>query len=188
MVIDQLIERREESNATVVYAYFKGEDVDVQHYPVRLLAMLIKQLCWNLDTLPDEVLKFYHKYVRNARKPSFDDLQKVFITCAGHLARNFVVLDGLDECPRQYRKPILQFISTIGQWANVKVFVTSRIEPDVVDAFPRTSALRLGVIPFLVHNDVAEFVTHAVQTELSNIGAELQQEVIRTLTNKSNGM
>lgn len=161
----------------------------MQRLPTRVVSIFIKQLCRKMPELPDEVLNFYHKFTRDARKPHFEDLQSLFVRCVRHLKQVFVVLDGLDECPEEYRRPILEFICTIGTpGMNVKAFVTSRWERDIYHVFSRQGIARLEIQPAHVEKDIAEVVKHQVEAELSKISPDLQQEVIRTLTEKSGGM
>jgi hypothetical protein len=189
MVIDHLVERSKQANFTVAYVYLKGEDADIQHLPVRVVSMLIKHLCWKMPTLPEDVLDFYHRFTRDARKPLFEDLQSLFVKCTRHLEHVFIVLDGLDECPELYRRQILQFIRTVViPGMNVKAFVTSRWERDIYQTFSHHRVSRLPIQPADVKNDISDVVTHRVATELAHISPDLQKEVVHILTEKSGGM
>ncbi|KAL1969964.1 hypothetical protein VTN77DRAFT_7474 [Rasamsonia byssochlamydoides] len=189
MVIDHLTELSKQKDFTVAFAYLKGEDTDMQRLPVRVVSMFVKQLCLKMPALPDDVLNFYHKFTRDAQKPLFDDLQNLFIQCTRHFRQVFVIFDGLDECAETYRRPILEFICTVGtQCANVKVFVTSRWEHDIDHIFSRHRVLRLLIEPTNVKNDISEVVRYQVATELGHVNPDLQEEVIRILTEKSGGM
>jgi hypothetical protein len=179
------------SNCTIAYIYFKGEDAHTQHLPTptQVLSMLIAQLCWNLNTLPLDVLKSYREMVRNARKPQFKDLQNILIECARSLSKVVLVFDGVDECEEFYRKQILQFICTVGaHCANVKVFVTSRWMHDIAYTFSRLQALKIEIGRYRVIKDLAEVVRHRVETDLEHISRDLQLEVMQILTEKSSGM
>lgn len=161
----------------------------MQRLPSRVVSLLVKQLCWEMPVLPDSVLDFYHKFIRDARNPLFDDLQNLFIQCTHHFRQIFVIFDGLDECAEKYRRPISEFICTVGtQCANVKSFVTSRWERDIDHIFSRHRVLRLRIEPTNVNNDISQVVRHKVTTELGHISPDLQDEVIRILTAKSGGM
>lgn len=189
VAINHLRETSKSTEDTVIYTYFKGEDASMSCMPVQMMANLVKQLCWNIPHLPGSVIKFYHDFRMNAQRPSFDDLEYLFQKCSASFRRVFVVIDGLDECEEKYRKRILRFVTGIGvQSGNVKTFVASRGELDILRTFRRHRVLYMSSQHMSALQDIEEFVKHRVGTELNHIKHEVQEEVIKTLVENSKGM
>lgn len=174
--------------SVVAYTYIRGNDADMQNLPAQVLSIFIKQLCSCMDALPEEISKLYDKFKRNARKPHLSDLEKMFVECTKHLKKVFVVLDGLDECHERYRQPLLQFLCTTGHpFPNVKVFISSRREEDIANSFSG-KALEISLTKHCVMSDLEKVVRNRVSKDLKHLQLDLQQQVIETLIQKSNGM
>lgn len=189
MAINHLIERSKKTKDTVIYAYFTGEEANSQYSPTQMISSLIKQLCWGLPALPEPVIEFYNKFLMNGRKPSFSDLESIFLKCSKLFERVFIVLDGLDECEQKHRKTILNFVFDLGaQDKDVKIFVASRKLMDILHAFRRHKCLKVSSRDPLAQEDIAKLVKNRVATELSHIGPEVQELVIQTVIEKSKGM
>lgn len=186
MVIDQLKDRTKYPNYSVAYIYFKGEEVNTERLPSRVVSILVKQLCWNLQTLPEKTLQFFRDFQKNARQPTFEDLKSIFMDCAGHLDRVFVVLDAFDECEEKYRKQLSTFIREIvTHCTNVKVLVTSRWERDIEMSLEPPFSWEIGSEPST--EDIANFVRHRVTKEFKHITPDLQGKIINQLIDKSAG-
>jgi Cdc6-like AAA superfamily ATPase len=187
MVIDHFSQDSNQKNDAVAYVYIKGEDTTLRNSPDRIVSMLIKQLCWKLETLPDQTLDYYRQCKKDARLPVLDKLAAMFMECAGSLGRAVVVIDGLDECEEKCRKPLLNFVVATGQQSNSKVLVTSRWEWDIERAFCRIKSL---IIPDLSSDqkDIAKVVEYRVAKELGRFSLETQEYIIQQLVEKSNGM
>ncbi|KAH8691320.1 hypothetical protein BGW36DRAFT_388130 [Talaromyces proteolyticus] len=184
LVIDSLTKNDE----CTAYAYFKGEDKIMQQSTSQVLSMLVKQLCWNIDVLPHRVLELYQKLEKNARQPTFDDLKLLFTECVRHIGKVFVVFDGLDEFDERHRRQLLGFLCAEDtQQENVKFFVTSRWERDIKQAFIRCKYLKVESLS-RTQSDLEKVVRHRVTNELSYISPDLQEEVIKSLIEKSGGV
>lgn len=101
----------------------------------------------------------------------------------------FIVLDGLDACEGQCRKEILKLVCAYGDnSANVKIFVASRRDLDIVGTCRQPNVLHVRVGNPSVTKNIEKFVRHRVKTELGHVDAELQEYVIETLVKSSNGV
>lgn len=187
MIIDHLGRDSDQNDYTVAYVYIKGEDANLRSSPDRVVSMLIKQLCWKLETLPDKCLDYYRQCKKDARLPVLNKLTDIFIECVGSLSRAFVVVDGLDECEEKSRKPLLDFVCTASQQSNSKFLVTSRWEWDIERAFSRINSLRIYDITSNLE-DIAKVVRHRVEKELGHFSSDTREFIIQQLVEKSNGM
>lgn len=187
MVIDHFSQDSNQKNDAVAYVYIKGEDTTLRNSPDRIVSMLIKQLCWKLETLPDQTLDYYRQCKKDARLPVLNKLAATFMECAGSLGRTVVVIDGLDECEEKCRKPILDFVAATSQQVNSKFLITSRWEWDIERAFSRIKSL---LIPGITSDqkDIAKVVKYRVEKELRHFSSDTQEYIIQQLVEKSNGM
>jgi hypothetical protein len=186
MVIDHLKDCTKYPDYTVAYMYFKGEEVNTKHLPSRVMSMLVKQLCWNLETLPEKTLQFFRDFEKNARQHTYEDLKSVFIDCAGHLGTVVVVLDAFDECERRHRSQLSTFIRDIGtHCTNVKVIVTSRWERDIENSLNIPLSFQISMNPSA--EDIAKCVRHRVEQEFRHITPDLREKITNQLIEKSAG-
>lgn len=130
-----------------------------------LLRSLLSQLC---SVAPDHLNDMYNKHDKGTRSPLFQELKGSFHHTVRSLEGDlFVVLDGLDECPRPERQKLLALIGDIVSWEipTLHVMLSSRDERDIVDEL-------VGV------------VTHNVHLESSVIDHDIQIYIYRQLRKK----
>ncbi|CRG86823.1 Voltage-dependent N-type calcium channel subunit alpha-1B [Talaromyces islandicus] len=179
---------KNDDSVSVIYIYFKGEDTIMQHSLVDVLSMLMKQLCWNIEVLPEQVLEFYRTSKRNARQPTSDNIKALFTKCLNYVGKTVLVFDGLDEFEQRKRKQLLSFVhEALSEQLNVKVFVTSRFENDIKHALRRCNCLSIDSVS-QTRDDLARVVRHQVIKELGHIDPDFQEEVIKLLIEKSGGI
>lgn len=185
MVIDNLKDKTIYPDFTVAYVYFKGEEANTKHLPSHVISILIKQLCWNLESLPQRTLESFRDFERNARQPTFEDLKSMFMDCADHLGTVVVVLDAFDECEARYRKQLSEFLLEIGTCrTTMKVLVTSRLERDIENSLKIPLLFKIEMSST---EDIPKAVRHRVKQEFRHITQELREKVTNQLIEKSAG-
>lgn len=96
-----------------------------------------------------------------------------------------LIIDGLDECDN--RRPMIQLIFSLVQ-IGVKVLVTSRTLPDLVDAFSSSSSLEVSASA----NDLRTFITYKLGEIEEDLGERfppvLRTEISSTILNYSKGL
>lgn len=101
-----------------------------------------------------------------------------------------IVIDALDECISQERGDLFHFLGDLlkCQGTVVKIFVSSRNEPDISEVFRDSENLYIEAS----HNaeDIKNFVEHEVDTRLLGGKAEddLKELVKKTLCEKAHGV
>lgn len=137
------------------------------------------------------------KIKNDSYSPTFISDQASFRLLAQTFSEVFMVVDALDECPKDERSNIIQFISEITkELAHIKVFVTSRWEMDIVDAFKSNNTPTIKIKADSVAADIQTYVTAATtQLRKGRFGKRLyirsdalEEKIIRTLTDKAEGM
>ena len=165
-----------------------------------LLSSLLVQLCHQSDSYYDVLFEFYSEHAKGLRSPSDDDLAerlKDLLKLPG-LAPVYLIVDGLDECPKTSAIPsprtdVLKLLENLikSRFPNLRVFVTSRPEADfkhVLDPLnPRYVSLHdeRGQ-----KGDIEDYIRSVIITHPENRGwkEEHKRRVINVLTEKADGM
>ena len=177
------------------------------------IRLAMKQLCRRLDNLPTELENIHNKHDRNASEPTLDELRPVFAAITKQFNCIFLVLDALDECTDEQRKDMVDFLkwvivdpgtmdppsaihdtTTITHSQNqgtVKLFVTSRKEPDISRAF--RAFPKIEIEAKTVDKDIEVYVSTQLEQRLQDgrlrlRDGSLKHKILRTLIGKSNGM
>jgi hypothetical protein len=168
------------------------EDVGIAALQNRnhVVRAMLKQLCRTLKLSPEHLLEAKRKALPVG---SVEDLEAV----AGKYRELFVVVDALDECIEDNRPEIISvFREMLLSLPLVKVFVTSRPETDITRFMEDAGTPTLKVDASFMGPDIEKFVTDEVRDlRLGRNGVRLYiksdalaEEVIRTLTEKADGM
>ena len=126
---------------TFIYCNYKESRTTATY-----IRMALKQLCRAMQSLPLELQDVYNKHYYNDSYPKYDELRVAFLAIIQQFGRIFFVLDALDGCRSDQRKDLCDFILSLASTAStdtnqgiVKLFITSRKEPDIEQAFLRKS-------------------------------------------------
>ncbi len=197
MLRSRVIEHIQEQHALndeigIVYAYIQYDSPET-HEPSNLLRAFIKQLCLRKE-LDLRLLDFFNEYSRDARGPSFEKLQWHFIELATPFTGFFVVVDALDEAPQEQRKKIFKMISNlVNELPCVRIFTTSRKEPDITKKFSQLKAPTIELEAKDSAEDIEIYVRGKVESLISDEELvledhSLQDMIIQELISKADGM
>ena len=163
-----------------------------------------------MQSLPPKLLEVYEWHYRKGSQPKYDELRVIFLAVIQQFGRIFFVLDALDECPLDQRKDLCKFILSIVDTSSsptinststptstkqgiVKLFVTSRKEPDIERAFQQKSIPTIEIEAAKVDSDIKVYVKAQIELrlqdgslELKNM--ELKNRILSVLTTKAGGM
>jgi hypothetical protein len=161
--------------------------------PHQIVSAFVKQLCQRKESIPSELLKFK----RDSLHPSFASLQDILISLASSYDQTFLIVDALDECPIDKRDRVIGcLIKAVELIPHARVFVTSRKEPDIAEAFKREGTPIIEVKVENVAEDIRSYVHAEVERLRSGyngkklyIGSDaLEGKIVRVLTDKAEGM
>ena len=176
------------------------------------IKLAIKQICRRMKHLPHQLLETYKKHYNNASQPSSEELKSIFLTIALQFNSMFLVLDALDECTLEQRAELCKFFSDIiepnttssspspgGQKLAsttrgiVKLFVTSRKEPDIERIFLQKSFPKIEIEAAKVDSDIAVYTQAQIECRLQDHRLILQNMALKSkiliaLTTKAGGM
>lgn len=117
------------------YFYCKHDDPDTLTSASILKALLMQQLCWRSDLVP-----WFAEQRRSSGEPilSSDKLAKsLFATTCKGSERQYIIIDGIDECSSDQRASLLAFLSSVvtdrdtNEPGKLRVLVVSQHEKDI---------------------------------------------------------
>ncbi|KAF7347065.1 ANK-REP-REGION domain-containing protein [Mycena venus] len=106
---------------------------------------------------------------------------------AQRFRRTWIVIDGLDECDKRW--PLLQFLPTLVAEDTFNVFVASRPEQDIREAFHSASVISLQTELLHVHDDIIHHVKCEIarRPQLFRLSVELKGTICEAIS-KADGM
>jgi len=173
IAIDYLLS---DSGACIYYYFnFKEKHADVA-------GCLLKQIIGFLPRLPQAVEDLYDRSVWRSTYPREADFVQLITKCAVNTSPIFVVLDGLDECPKGQQTETLSVTENFCQ-GGLKVLITSR--PHVLRlpvTIKQTAILEIRAS----EQDIAQYL--AVRLSDQDIDESLKRDIINTIRKKADGM
>ena len=165
-----------------------------------LVSSLLVQLCHQSDSYCDMVSKFYSEYAKGSCCPS----DTALVSCLEGLLKLpgqtpvYLIVDALDECPTTSdmppaREKVLLLVRqlTVSNYPNLRMCVTSRLEPDVRVVLEPLSFRSISLHDESGHREViARFIKSVVNTDpnMREWRATDKELVINVLTHKVDGM
>ena len=177
---------------TFIYCSYKESRTTLTY-----IRLALKQLCRTMQSLPPELLQVYERHDANDSQPKYDELKTVFLAVLRQFGRIFLVLDALDECTLDQRKDLCEFILSITNTTStkgiVKLFIASRKEPDIEQAFQQKSTPTIEVEAAKVDSDIEAYVKAQIELRLQNGSLRLRNmalkdKIFSVLTTKAGGM
>jgi hypothetical protein len=155
--------------------------------PAKLVGSLLAQLIcveavWEMTE--SEILALFNEHENKSSYPRLQDLEGLLLEVAQVLTTTIIIIDALDEVPN--RAGITELLlRLIGFEGDVKLFVASRNEPDLEDAFEAFGGITIR------SGDVEADVERYVRSRISQSrwkNSKESDDVINTLTQKADGM
>ena len=176
--------------------------------PEDYIKLAMKQLCRRMPVLPPALEKIYQMHHKSNGQLSYVELGRVFSTIIQRFDSVFLILDALDECSLDQRTALCEFVLDITELkvthedsqglaeprGILKLFVTSRKEPDLEQAFLRNPTQTIIEIePAKVNTDIEVFVKAQLQQRLQDgdlvlENMALKQKILTSLTTRAGGM
>ena len=150
-----------------------------------------------MQSLPPELQEIYEQHYRNDSQPMYAELRTAFVAIIRQFGHIFFVLDALDECIPDQRKDLCEFILSLANTGTsqgiVKLFVTSRKESDIDQAFQQKSIPTIEVEAAKVNRDIEAYVKAQIDLRLQNRSLRLKNmalkdKILSALTTKAGVM
>ena len=166
------------------------------------MSIALKQLCRTMRSLPPKLQELFEQHYRNDSQPKYDELRNIFFAIIQQLGHVFFVVDALDECTPDERKSLCKFLLSITDTAStssspsqgtVKVFITSRKESDIEQAFQQKVIPVIEIEATKVDSDIAVYVKAQIELRLQSgslciRNMALKDKISSVLTTKAGGM
>lgn len=178
------------------YVYYDYRNEKLQDLSL-VIAGIMKQICCQKKDIPDWLLK----YKQDCHTPSTVCTTESFCKMGQDFGRIIIVVDALDECPKEERHKIIGFIldsvrELNARNLNTKVLVTSRREGDILEAFQSSNIPMFEIQAKNVMGDIEIFVRDEVKRLRKSCNGKklhlkddsLEDTVIRALIDQSEGM
>jgi ankyrin repeat domain-containing protein 50 len=176
----------------ICFAYYSYQSTEMRDVS-QIIVALVKQLCRKKDVIPQGFLKIK----QDALDPSQLGNQETFTTVASEFQEVLMIIDALDECPKDSRYKILGFLSSVANSLPcAKIFVTSRRERDIEEAFMKLNTPIIEIEAGSVAADISSYVRSEIKRLRDGYDGKrlylksdaLEKNIIRTLTEKAEGM
>lgn len=192
-VINFLSSKVDNKSSAIAFHYCTfSEPITLQ--TVSILGTILKQLLLPksslLDTLYSE-LSFAFQI--NSQIPDAKDLAFALRSVLTSYSEVYIIIDGLDECEKDVQQDILYAIEKIIELDEytIKVWISSREDTDIMNELKKYPSIHIAETK--VAGDIANYVEVAVKAKLQSgelfiRDQNLEEEIISTLTTKSQGM
>ena len=162
------------------------------------IRLALKQLCRTMQSFPLELQQMYKLHHSNDSQPSYNELRNAFLAIIQQFGCIIFVLDALDECALDQRQDLCEFLLSLANTTGtsqgvVKLFVTSRKESDIEQAFQQKFIPTIEVETTKVDSDIKEYVRAQIELRLQDGSLCLRSiplidKIFITLTTKAGGM
>jgi hypothetical protein len=166
-----------------------------------LVSSLLLQLCHQSDPYRDMFSKFYSKNAEGSRCRLPCPNDAALALCLEGILKLpgqspvYLIVDGLDECPTtsDAREKVLMLVRqlTTSKYPNLRICVTSRLEPDFSVVLEPLSFRSISLHDESGHReDIARYIKSVVNTDpnMRKWRATDKELVINVLTHKVDGM
>jgi hypothetical protein len=188
-IIDHMSQHYKGDSANrVVYFYFDFAD-NKKLTVANLLKSVIYQLIASEEVIPSSAASLKSRY-NGLQEPNLDELLEVVIEVVSEIERTFLIIDALDECPKEERQVFFETFIKGSLPRNLNVLVTSRKEPDIEatlgPSFSRTICIQNSIIDADVRVHVGKAI--ARDATLLKWKPAIRDEILDAIVGGAHGM
>lgn len=188
-IIDHMSQHHEgDPSNRVVYFYFDFADNKKQTV-INLLKSVVYQLIAIEEVIPESAASLYTK-CNGLQQPHLDELVDVVIAEVSRTERTFLMIDALDECPKEERQLFFETFVQGSLPSNLNVLVTSRKEPDIDAALRPSFSRTICIQNAVIDADVRVHVGNAIARDarLLKWKPAIREEILNAIVEGSHGM
>ncbi|KAK2811930.1 hypothetical protein FQN50_001637 [Emmonsiellopsis sp. PD_5] len=196
-LISRAIDEFETRPDSVGLAYFYcNRNEASRQQPENVIRSFVKQLSTsrNGDSIPDTLEKIYQKKQATgfaSAHLSFEECEDLLLGLVQGHSRTILILDALDECEENTRKALIKWFNRIiSQARRLKILISSRRDGDIRHQLGKEA--NIGIEATDNENDISKFVSERIAKGQDDrqypISDCLQEEIVQTLLEKSQGM
>ncbi|KAK1716965.1 hypothetical protein BDP67DRAFT_508014 [Colletotrichum lupini] len=181
--------RRSNSSIGLCFFFFSFNDESKQDASAMLRALIL-QLSDQLGYVPSALQRIHDLRKKHNIPPSTADLLQCFRQVLELFQNVYVVLDALDESPRETsRFGLLETLKEIRDWSElgVNLLVTSRDEVDIREGIDIEDQATILMKHQGIDDDIASYVSQFLQQRLKRLN-EHHSLIEKVLTEKAQGI
>jgi len=145
------------------------------------VASLVKQLVSYVDEILPELYRIYKTLRSRDKSPDLEDLLQALRAASKALRTSFIVFDALDECEKEQRYILLDFVHRLST-SDFKIFATSRPHlRDIEEFFDQKPKIQI----VSQTQDIRTYLNKRMDRERS---PGLKSEIVDTLAVSANGL
>ena len=159
--------------------------------------MVLRSFVRQLSTIADDnclmqkcLLQFSFQAQERGAEPTMEDCKGLLLEFINIYPNTTLILDALDECDKNKRGILIEKLDYLLDNAQrpVKLFISSRPDGDIKDKFK--SRMNIEMQATDNHGDISEFVKREIakHRRWKKMSSELQNEIIQTIHDRSQGM
>ncbi len=179
------------------YFYFNRNDSS-RHSSPAALCSLVRQLSISVNdrTLPHALVQLYNRKKQQQRQLAEECLHEadaayLLRQLANVFPQTTLVLDALDECDAETRLSLVNLLDELVRSTGrpVKVFISSRLDEDIRQRYMGGPNVAIRAVDN--QDDIARFVEAKMaerQDWSQKMSEGLRKEIVRTITDESEGM
>jgi ankyrin repeat domain-containing protein 50 len=182
-IIDHMSQHYEgDPSNRVAYFYFDFADNKKQ-----TVANLLKSVVYQL--IATEEAGLYTK-CNGLQQPNLDELVGVVLAEVSRTRRTFLMIDALDECPKEERQLFFETFVQGSLPSNLNVLITSRKEPDIDAALGPSFSRTICIQNAVIDADVRVHVDKAIARDarLLKWKPAIREEILNAIVDGSHGM
>lgn len=188
-MVDYLSEKfNDQDDITTVCIYCNYNEHEVQT-PINLIASLWRQLVQRRASLSGEVNELYKSHIARSTRPTLNEVSKVLQSEVKNFSRIFIIVDALDECPKEKRSRAILISELRELQPRVNLMVTSRFLDTIACAFAGVRKIEINASI----EDLQKYTEGRIFGEdqlLENVEKDpaLGEEIIRTVAENAQQM
>lgn len=152
-----------------------------------VIRALLKQLVYQLDTIPGDVLRAYKESTKMGGQPKTKAFIELFLTCTRLFSKVYIFLDAYDECLERERSLLAPFLQQLDAAETIFTYVTSRehLRGYLKEILSKAVDLEIRATP----QDVKEYLAQklAENRSLRN-KSNLKKKIVEKITSSAEGM
>lgn len=177
----------------LAFFYCKRNEEPKRQEPLWVLRSFVRQLstiAGDEYSMQKRLQQFYIQTRQKSSEPTIGDCKELLLAFINLYPKTTFILDALDECDAYKRGVLIEIFDYFVDNASrpVKIFISSRPDGDIKDRFK--SSANIAIQATDNHNDISRFVENEItkHRRWRKMSANLQNEIIHTLQNHSQGM
>ena len=171
-------------NLAYIFCDYKAE----RDQPItQLLGAILQQLVQNNSVLADPLLILYDNHIEKKTFPNIGEITSAIKKVIAEHTAAYIIVDALDECPQTNRKRrhLLESLLDLSESSGaLKLLVTSRFVPEIVDKFKNSGTLEVKAS----EEDIRKYIGSHFDDFKTRVDDSTRSKIEDAIIKTTNGM